>query len=109
MTTTTIQQDVKEFMRACVEAGDCLIEFDAWDEDDFVPLGFFEWAYEVAYADDQELGAQRFAIGQSDSRCANQAQLTGWYEAAAAASATVASRIEDSSIESDHEFIRRGC
>ena len=122
MTTTTIETEVKEYMRGCVEAGDCVNpsmlaeaacdEFDAWDEDDYVPLGFFEWAYEVIYEPvieaDKELGAKRFAIGQPDSRCANQAQLDGWYEAAAA-SATVASRIEDSSIESDHEFIRRGC
>jgi hypothetical protein len=62
MTTTTIQEDVKEFMRGCVEAGDCVNpsmlaeaacdEFDAWDEDDYVPLGFFEWAYEVIYEDE---------------------------------------------------------
>lgn len=122
--TTTIQQDVKEFMRGCVEAGDCTDsagvisptqlaeaacdEFDGWDENDDIPDFFFVWASEVVSEDDRELGAQRFAIGQSDSMCANQAQLDGWYEAAAA-SATVAIWTEESSIEDDYDWIRTGC
>lgn len=71
---------------------------------------------------DWQIGFDLYAAGYSDSRCDNYAQVVGWYAActADAACQTIdhmaaeGQTAEDfdvflSSIEDDHEWIRRGC
>jgi len=64
MSTTTILDQVKEYMQQCIDAGDCTDsagvvspaqlasaacdEFDGWNEDDDIPELFFELAAEFA-------------------------------------------------------------
>lgn len=51
---------------------------------------------------DWHAGRRLWALGYDVSACANEAQMDGWADAEIGSA-------EESAIEDDYEFIRRGC